>query len=58
MPNGDVIAGGSFVRAGGVGGPARIARWDGNSWSVLGSGLDGRVHALRVRANGDLLVGG
>jgi len=41
---GDVIANG-------------IARWNGSSWSVLGSGVDGGVSALAV-SGGDLYAGG
>ena len=34
-----MYAGGAFTTVGGV--PANtIARWDGNSWSALGSGID------------------
>jgi hypothetical protein len=42
-----LFAGGRFSSAGGV--PAnRIARWNGASWSALGSGLSDRVRALAV----------
>jgi len=37
--NGALIAGGSFTTAGGVT-CSRIARWDGNTWQSLGSGMD------------------
>ncbi len=40
-----LYAGGDFTIAGGVA-ANRIAKWDGASWSALGSGLDGPVHAL------------
>ncbi len=57
LPNGDLVAGGWFTSAGGV--PAnRIARWDGSSWSTLGSGMNGTVRALTVLPNGDLVAGG
>ncbi len=61
MPNGDLIAGGRFTTIEGV--PAnRIARWDGQSWSPLGSGMEGAgnpdVTALLVLPNGDLVAGG
>lgn len=53
---GHLIVGGSFFSANGV--PANnIARWDGQAWSALGSGLNGRVNALAVY-NGDLYAGG
>jgi len=35
-----------------------IARYDGNSWHSLGSGIDGRVDALVILPNGDLIAGG
>lgn len=61
MPNGDLVAGGKFSTAGGVA-AQRIARWNGAAWSPIGSGVAGplppTVHALLVRANGDLVVGG
>lgn len=57
--NGELIAGGNFTSAGFT--PAnRIARWNGSSWSALGSGVSGEqnfVQALEV-FNGNLWVGG
>src|SRR6266436_3774410 len=43
----DLYAGGYFVTAGGVS-ANRIAKWDGSSWSALGSGMNGTVNALAV----------
>lgn len=57
LPNGDVVAGGSFSSAGGVPTPG-IARWSGTAWSALGSGFGGLVVALAVAENGDLYAGG
>ena len=60
LPNGDLVAGGNFTTAGGVG-ASGIARWNGSSWSALGSGLTGggpSVSSLIVLPNGDLVVGG
>ena len=57
LPNGDLVAGGSFTSAGGVS-TNRIARWDGSTWSPLGSGMDDTVAALVVLPNGDLVAGG
>lgn len=57
MPNGDLIVGGPFNTAGSN--PASgIARWNGSSWSTLGSGVAGSVRALVVMPNGDLIVAG
>ena len=39
-------------------GAVGIARWDGNSWHALGSGLDGDVHVMTIGPDGMLYVGG
>lgn len=58
LPNGDLIAGGGFSTAGGIG-AARIARWNGSSWSALGSGMQSQdVRALLPMPNGDVIAGG
>lgn len=57
--NGDLIAGGSFMTAGGVA-ASRIARWDGVRWHPLGAGIGGEhacVSAMTVLGD-DLIVGG
>jgi hypothetical protein len=46
-----LYAGGRFTVAGGVG-ANYIAKWDGSSWSALGSGMDDEVHALAVFDDG------
>lgn len=57
LPDGSIIAGGSFTTAGGA--PAsKIARWDGTTWSPLGAGVDGSVRDLFLDADGSLLVAG
>ncbi|MBF9224278.1 T9SS type A sorting domain-containing protein [Hymenobacter ruricola] len=56
-PNGDLYAGGSFNQAGGTT-AIRVAKWNGTSWSALGSGTDGAVLALAVAGNGDVYAGG
>ncbi len=48
--NGDLIIGGSFAAVTGVA-ANNIARWDGTSWSPLGSGVVGDVRALAVYSN-------
>ena len=57
LPNGDLVAGGSFKAAGGVI-ATYIARWDGTSWGPFGAGMDNSVAALAVLTNGDLAAGG
>ncbi|MBI1304758.1 MAG: hypothetical protein GC172_13380 [Phycisphaera sp.] len=57
LPNGDLVAGGFFTTAGGVSANG-IARWNGSSWSPIGSGFDGSVRALAVLPNGELVAGG
>jgi hypothetical protein len=55
--SGDYLyAGGDFTRAGGIA-ANRIARWDGNSWSALGSGMNTNVLALAISGY-DLYAGG
>jgi len=57
-PNGDVYAGGGFTLAGGVANTAKIAKWDGASWSALSTGLNDDIYALAFAPNGDLYIGG
>jgi hypothetical protein len=60
----DLYAGGWFTNAGGA--PANyIAKWDGNAWSPLGSGISGnpvasynQVESLAADGVGHLFVGG
>jgi hypothetical protein len=52
----DVYAAGPFDTAGGN--PAtNIAKWNGSSWSALGSGVNGEVYVLAVSGT-DLYAGG
>jgi hypothetical protein len=57
----NVFAGGQFTTVTNTGGVAvsanRIAKWDGNSWSALGAGINGEVRALAV-LGGDVYAGG
>ncbi|GAA3934058.1 T9SS type A sorting domain-containing protein [Hymenobacter algoricola] len=55
--NGNVYAGGSFTTAGGVA-ANNIARWNGTSWSALGSGTNAYVYALVLDGAGNLYAGG
>ena len=47
-----LYAGGSFTTAGGLA-ANRAAKWDGTSWSALGSGLDNHVFALTAFDDGN-----
>lgn len=63
LPNGDLVAGGAFDLAG-VGALHCLYRWDGTSWTPLGSGFTAAfgdspvVRSLVVLPNGDLVAGG
>lgn len=55
--NGDIVVGGAFTNVSGT--PAsRIARWNGATWSALGSGVNGDVGALLALPNGELVAAG
>lgn len=55
--DGDLYVGGDFLTAGSSYAPY-IAKWDGTTWSALGSGMDGTVYALAVDGHGNLYAGG
>ena len=60
--NGDVYLGGGFRQAGGAA-ASGVARWNGTSWSALGTGLQnrtysGRAAVLKLDGSGNLYVGG
>lgn len=52
----NLYIGGVFSMVGGVF-ATNVAKWDGNTWSALGGGVNGRVSALML-FNGELIVGG
>lgn len=54
--NGQLVVAGTLTSAGGVA-VNRIARFDGTTWSALGTGVQGTVNTLAV-LNGSLYVGG
>lgn len=57
LANGDLVAGGPFTSAGGVG-AAHVARWNGSTWAGIGFGVDDQVTALAQLPDGDLIAGG
>ena len=54
---GNLYVGGEFTEVNGVK-ATNIARWNGQSWSALGKGLDGSCNALAVDRKGHLYAGG
>ncbi|MBU6400586.1 MAG: hypothetical protein KGS61_09725, partial [Verrucomicrobia bacterium] len=56
VSGGNLYVGGLFTRAGGVVANG-IAKWDGNNWSALGSGMNGGVKALAI-SDSNLYAGG
>lgn len=52
----DLVFGGTFTEVNSVS-ANRIAKWDGSTWSALGSGLDGFVSCMEVY-NNELYVAG
>jgi hypothetical protein len=54
--SGNLYIGGDFTIVGEVA-ATNIAKWNGSSWTALGSGIEGRVYALAVSGN-DLYAGG
>ncbi|HEX9991192.1 MAG TPA: S-layer homology domain-containing protein [Chloroflexia bacterium] len=52
----DIYVGGNFIAAGDVA-ASNVAKWDGNQWSSLGSGVNHEVLALAV-SDGYLYAGG
>lgn len=56
-PNGDIYVGGAFTTINGIA-VNRIARWNGTTWSALGTGVPGgSVHAIAFSGN-DVYIGG
>ena len=57
----EVYVGGDFTQAGGIA-AYRVAKWDGTTWSGLGTptnnGVGGTVYALAVSSRGEVYVGG
>ena len=52
----DVYASGTFTTAGGVT-ASRIAKWNGTSWSALGSGVNNSVRNLEAQGTDLIVVG-
>jgi hypothetical protein len=43
--NGELYIGGDFTNAGGIV-VSNIAKWNGTTWSALGTGVNDKVYAL------------
>ena len=54
---GNLYAGGSFTTAGGTS-ANYVAKWNGTSWSALGTGMNTWVTALATDSAGNLYAGG
>lgn len=57
LPNGDILAGGFHVESLGTGLQTNIARWNGSSWSAMGSFVQLFVYDLVRMPNGDIVGG-
>jgi hypothetical protein len=57
-PDGSLYVGGTFPSAGGVANTVNIAKWNGSTWSALGTGTNGQVNALAFGPDGTLYAGG
>jgi len=55
---GNLYVGGGFAVTNGGVTANYIAKWDGDSWSALGTGMNASVKALAVDASGNLYAGG
>ena len=56
-PNGTLYAAGIFATLQGTA-ANNIARWDGATWSALGTGTNGYVGSVGIGPNGDVYAGG
>lgn len=57
--SGNLYAGGDFSSAGNCNsGCNRIAKWNGSTWSALGTGMNQRVNAIAFDGSGNLYAGG
>jgi hypothetical protein len=52
----DLYAGGNFTLAGGVSGTSYVAKWNGTTWSALGTGANSSVSAL-ANYSGSIVAG-
>lgn len=57
-PDGSIYAAGDFTSMGGVANTANFAKWNGSSWSALGTGVNGPVVSLAVSADGGVFLTG
>lgn len=55
--DGHIYVGGQFTKAGDLASANHLAVWDGEQWSVLGSGVDGPVSVIHPHGD-DVYVGG
>jgi hypothetical protein len=55
---GNLYAGGAFAQMGGVANTLRIAKWNGSTWSAMGTGANNTVIDLLVNLSGEIIAGG
>ncbi|MEL6851015.1 MAG: T9SS type A sorting domain-containing protein, partial [Bacteroidota bacterium] len=55
---GTVYAGGAFSSAGGAPNTQYIAKWNGSSWSSVGTGINNICYALEADGTGNVYAGG
>lgn len=58
LPNGDLLAGGTFFYIGTNPTARNFARWNGTTWTPFGAGVNGPVLSQLVLPSGDVLFGG
>lgn len=59
LPDGSIVAGGSFGNMAGLANTKAIARWDGSAWNAMGTGASGgSVLALALGPDGSLYAAG
>jgi hypothetical protein len=55
---GNLYVGGDFLNFGGVANADYFAKWDGTSWTAIGSGGSGVVYAVALDSDDNIYIGG
>ena len=56
--NDNLYVGGTFTDINGILNTSRIAKWDGLTWSALGTGLNNTCESIAIDSNDNVYVGG